>query len=194
MGASLWSFCEIFINTLSRLHLSIMYLQGVLEWMGASIMKLLWNFHQDPISGSLSRHHLSSKLFLPGVLEVIAVSDKHPSEVSVKVSSRSCIRNPVKTPPVLKVYSWILEWHGGSGWTWSWCPISLFLESSRTHSSWWSWRWCQMICIILQKLLWKFYQHLRLGTLSRLLLSSKSLPGVMEDKEVPDERGVGVRY
>ena len=51
-----------------------------------------------------------------------------------------------------------------------------------------------MICIILQKLLWKFYQHPRLGTLSRLLLSSKSLPGVMEDKEVPDERGVGVRY
>ena len=190
MGASLWSFCEIFINTLSRLHLSIMYLQGVLEWMGASIMKLLWNFHQDPISGSLSRHQVVSSWSPFGHCS----SDKHPSEVSVKVSSRSCIRNPVKTPPVLKVYSWILEWHGGSGWTWSWCPISLFLESSRTHSSWWSWRWCQMICIILQKLLWKFYQHPRLGTLSRLLLSSKSLPGVMEDKEVPDERGVGVRY
>ena len=49
-----------------------------------------------------------------------------------------------------------------------------------------------MICIILQKLLWKFYQHPRLGTLSRLLLSSKSLPGVMEDTEVPDEPGVCV--
>ena len=78
-------------------------------------MELLWNFHQDPISGSLSRHHLSSKLFLPGVLEVIAVSDKHTSEISVIVTSRSYIRNPVKTPPVLKVSSWSLEGHGSSG-------------------------------------------------------------------------------
>ena len=189
-------------------------------------MELLWNFHQDPISGSLSRHQVVSSWSPFGHCS----SDKHPSEVSVKVSSRSCIRNPVKTPPVLKVYSWILEWHGGSGWTWSWCPISLFLESSRTwqflmkqevvsddmyhtseasvevlstskirdpvktppvlqvsswshggqRGSWWTWSWCQILEIIFQKLLWKFHQDPTSGTLSRLLLSSKSLLGVME--------------
>ena len=49
---------------------------------------------------------------------------------------------------------------------------------------------CQMIGIILQKVLRKFYQDLTSGTLSRLHLSSKSLPGVLE---VPDKPGVGVR-
>ena len=83
--------------------------------IGIILQKLLWKLHHYASSENLSRHHLSSKLFLPGVLVVIAVSDKHMSEVSVIVSSRSYIRNPVKTPPVLKVSSWSLEGHGGSG-------------------------------------------------------------------------------
>ena len=39
-----------------------------------------------------------------------------------------------------------------------------------------------------------FYQDLTSGTLSRLHLSSKSLPGVLEDMEVPDEPGGGVKF
>ena len=51
--------------------------------------------------------NLSSKS-LPGVqddmdLEMVSDGREHPSEVSVKVSSRSDIRNHVKTPTVLQV-------------------------------------------------------------------------------------------
>ena len=49
-----------------------------------------------------------------------------------------------------------------------------------------------MIGIILQKLLCKFHQDPTSQTLSRLNLSSKSLPGVLEDVEVLDEHGGGV--
>ena len=38
----------------------------------------------------------------------------HPSEASVKVSSRSNLRTPVKNPHVLQVSSWSLGGHGGS--------------------------------------------------------------------------------
>ena len=61
----------------------------------------------------MSRLHLSSKS-LPGVLEDVSYDRDHHSEASVKVSSRSNIRNPVKTPPVLQVSSWSLGGHGGS--------------------------------------------------------------------------------
>ena len=50
-----------------------------------------------------------------------------------------------------------------------------------------------MIGIILQKLLQKFHQDLTSESLSRLHQSSKSLPGVLENVEVPDEPGGGVR-
>ena len=46
-----------------------------------------------------------------------------------------------------------------------------------------------MIGIILQKLLCKFHQDPTSQTLSRLHLSSKSLPGVLEDVEVPEKLG-----
>ena len=49
-----------------------------------------------------------------------------------------------------------------------------------------------MIGIIIQKLLRKFRQDPTSETLSRLHQSSKSLPGVLEDVEVPDEPGGGV--
>ena len=96
-------------------------------------------------------------------LEVVSEDRDHHSEASVKFSSRSNTRNPVKTPPILQFSSWILAGHGGS---------------------WWTLRWCQMIGIILQKLLRKFHQDLTSGTLSRLHLSSKPLLGVLEDLEV----------
>ena len=44
-----------------------------------------------------------------------------------------------------------------------------------------------MIGIIIQKLLRKFHQDTTAETMSRLHLSSKSLPGVLEGVEVPDE-------
>ena len=46
-----------------------------------------------------------------------------------------------------------------------------------------------MIRIILQKLLCKFHPDPTSQTLSRLYLSSKFLPGVLEDVEVLDENG-----
>ena len=70
-------------------------------------------------------------------LEMVSDGREHSSEVSVKVSSRSDIRNHVKTPPVLQVFSWSLGGH----WY-----------------SWWTWIWCQMGANIHQKLLWKFHQ------------------------------------
>ena len=90
--------------------------------IGIILQKLLLKFHQDSTSETLSRLHLSSKS-LPGVLEdmevlmnleVVSFDRDHNSEASVKVSSRSNIRNPVKTPPVLQVSSWSLGGHGGS--------------------------------------------------------------------------------
>ena len=60
-----------------------------------------------------------------------------PSKVAVKISSKSNIRKPVKTLPVLQVHSWSLQGHGGS---------------------WWPWRWCHMTCINHLKLLWNFIQ------------------------------------
>ena len=50
-----------------------------------------------------------------------------------------------------------------------------------------------MIGIILQKLLCKFHQDPTSQTQSRLHLSSKSPPGVLEDMEAPDKLGDGVR-
>ena len=70
---------------------------------------------RDLTLGTLSRLHLSSKP-LSGVLEDLEVvlDDRyHPSEASVKVSSRSNIRNPVKTPPVLQASSGSLGGHRG---------------------------------------------------------------------------------
>ena len=47
-------------------------------------------------------------------LELVSYDRDHDSEASVKVSSSSKIRNPVKTPPVLQVSSWSLGGCGGS--------------------------------------------------------------------------------
>ena len=89
-------------------------------------------------------------------LEVVSYDRDHTSEAFVKVSSRSNIRNPVKTSTVLQVTSWSLGGH----W-----------------DSWWSWSWCQMIRNIIQKLMWKFHLDPTSQTLSRLHLSSKYPPG-----------------
>ena len=104
-------------------------------------------------------------------LEMVSWYSKYTWDASLKVSSRSNIRKLVKTPPILQVTSWSL---GGKG------------------CSWWSWRWCHGTQNIPGKLDWKFHQDLSSGSLSRLHLSSKSLPGVLEDMEVPDGPGDGL--
>ena len=83
-------------------------------------------------------------------VELVSDIRDHLSEASVKVSSRSNIRNPVKTPPVLQVSSWS---HGGH------------------LGSWWTWSWYQMMGIILKKHLWKFHQDPTSVTLSKQLES-----------------------
>ena len=102
--------------------------------------KCLREFYHNLTSVTMSRLHLSSKS-LPRILEdmdlEMLLGKEHPSKVSVKVSSKSDIRNHVKTPPVLQVFSWSLGGH----WY-----------------SWWTWIWCQMGANIHQKLLWKFHQ------------------------------------
>ena len=60
----------------------------------------------------------------------------NPYEASLKVSWRSNILNPVKTPHVLQVSSWSLGGHGGS---------------------WQSWKWCQGARATHRKLPWKFH-------------------------------------
>ena len=135
------------------------------RWEGTFIRSVCESFikiwHQEPCQDSTCTPSLflESRRTWTFLMDLEMVSDgrEHPSEVSVKVSSRSDIRNHVKTPPVLQVSSWSLGGHG---------------------HSWWTWRWCQMGGNIHQKCLWKFHQDLTSGTMSRLHLSSKSLPGV----------------
>ena len=91
----------------------------------------------------------------------------------MKILWRSDIRNHFKTPPVIQVSSWSLGRHWHSRWTW---------------------RWCQIGDNININLLWKFYQDLKSGTISRLHLSSKSLPGVLEDTEILDELVYGILW
>ena len=74
--------------------------------------------------------------------------------------------------PILQVSSWSLEGHGYSRW---------------------SWRWCQGSQKLTRKLYWKFHQNPTSGSLSRLHLSSKSLPGVLEDRNILDGDKGGVR-
>ena len=58
---------------------------------------------------------------------------------------------------------------------------------------WWSLRWCQVTHNIHRKFSWMFYQDQRSGTSSSLNLSSKSLPGFLEDMDVLDGDGDCVR-
>ena len=56
------------------------------------------------------------------------------------------------------------------------------------------WIWCQKGGNKHQKQLLKFHEDLISGTISRLHLSSKSLPGVKEDKGIPNRPGDGIRW
>ena len=76
----------------------------------------------------------------------------------------------LKTPLFLKISSWTLWGSGGS---------------------WGIWR-CGHTCINSMKLMWKFHPNPTSGSLSRLYLSSKSLPGVLEERGVHEEPGNGV--
>ena len=89
--------------------------------------------------------------------------DSSGTSMSSKTPGRLDIRNPVKTPSILQV-SW---------------------------GSWIIWKWFLVTQNSPRKYHWKFHKDWTSGTLSRLHLSSKSLPGVLEDMEVPDESGNG---
>ena len=179
--------------------------------IGIILKKLLWKFHKDPTSETLSRFHLSSKS-LPGVmedinLEVVSDDRNHPSEASVKVSSKIQHQIPCQVstcPSSLFLESWR---------TWRFLTTILMLSDVRQYnkdaflkissrsdnrnpiktqpvlqvSSWslgghgGSWRlfwWCQMLDSIVKMLSWKFHQYPSTETSSRLTLSSKFLPGV----------------
>ena len=106
--------------------------------------EFLRNFHLDP---TLETHPYSSCppsnfmeswrtwRFLMN-LELVSNIREHPWEAT----SRSNIRNPVKTPPVLQVSYWNL----GGQWV-----------------SWWTWRCCQVIGMLLPKVCESFikFQH-----------------------------------
>ena len=139
--------------------------------------KCLWKFHQDLTSETRSRLHLSCKSF-PGVKEDMDIPDEPGDGVRWEGTS---IRSVCETFIKIRHQEPCQD---------STCPPSLFLESRMT----WIWRWCQMGGNIHQKCLWKFHQDLTLGTMSRLHLSSKSLPGVYEDMDIPDETGDSVRW
>ena len=135
-------------------------------------LNLLWKFHPNQTSESLSRLYLYSKS-LPGVLEDMEVMDEPVDGFIWHISSKYNNRKPVMTLPVLQVTSWSLGGH---------------------EDSWWTYRWCYMTCINHLKLLWKFHPNPTSGSLSRLYLSSKSLPWVLEDMEVPDKTVDGVLW
>ena len=105
-------------------------------------------------------------------LEIESWWREHPHKFLLKVSSWSNIRNLVKTLPVHQVSYRSLLGQGGS---------------------WWRLRWSQVGENIHKNLDWKFNQDSTSGTLSRLYPSTKSLHGVLEDREVPDGAGDGVR-
>ena len=165
---------------------------------GTSVQSVCESFikiwHQEPYQDFFCPWclFLESRRTLLIDLVMVSYGRKYPTEATLDVSSRSDIRNRVKSPTVLWVSSWSLGGHGHSWWTWrtvyesfikiwhqepcqdSTPPPNLFLESKRT----WIWRWCQMGGNIHPKCLWKFHQDLTSVTMSRLQLSSKSLPRI----------------
>ena len=66
-------------------------------------------------------------------LEIVSYDMYQPSEVVVKISSNSNIRNPIKTLLVLQVPSWSLGGHGGSWQTWRWCQIHRSILKTFLH-------------------------------------------------------------
>ena len=72
--------------------------------IGEEVLSCLQEIYQDLKSETMSRLFLSSMSLPRFLMDLQMVSDgrEHPSEVSVKVLSRSEIRNQVKTPPFLE--------------------------------------------------------------------------------------------
>ena len=96
----------------------------------------------------------------------------HPQECFLQVWSWLVDKKPVKTPPVLQDSSWSLGGHG---------------------CSWDIWRWCQKGWTIPRNVSCKFEVDWLTKSLSRLLLSSKFPPGVLEDMVDPNTPPCGVK-
>ena len=105
-------------------------------------------------------------------LEMVRGHSKYFREALLKVSSRSNIRKLVKNQSILQVFSWKLEGQG---------------------CSWFKWRWCQGTQNTPGKLYRKYHQDPTSWSLSRLHLSSKSLPGVLKDRDDLDFAWEGAR-
>ena len=75
----------------------------------------------------------------------------------------------------------------------SWLNLSSKSLLGEFGCSWWSWYLYKGTHNISMRVCWKFYLDPTLGTLSRLHLSSKYLPGVLEEIDVLDGAGDGVR-
>ena len=112
-------------RTLSKLY-HVTSLRGVSKDMQVPDItrdEFMRNFHlDDPTSETHQDSNCPPSNFLESWrswrflinLEVVSDDRDHPSEASVKVSSRSIIRNTVKNPPVLQVSPWSLGGRGGS--------------------------------------------------------------------------------
>ena len=178
-------------------------------------MNCFCKFYQLLPWKSPSRLFMSSKSD-PGVLEdrwflrplkLLSICSKMYSDLFLQVSSSFAQKKSIKTLYVLKVWPWSLGgqmipettkiafnmfknvfWPVSANFIKfcpekvhqdSLCPRSLNLESWMT-----GWLLIPYKCIC--SLCWKFHLILTSITLSRLHLSSKCHPGVLEDRMVPD--------
>ena len=87
---SIWNFCEIFI----KIWFVLAVLEKIYSWFGLVRFGMVW---YGMVWSGLRQH---------------------PTEASVKFSSRSNIGNPVKNPPLLHVSLRSLKGHRGSWITW----------------------------------------------------------------------------
>ena len=140
--------------------------------IGIIPQKLLWNLHQEPCQDST----FPTCLFLESSWQKSSWWTWRLGHMNGNILmkllwnlSRSNIMNPIKNPPLLHVSQRSLKGHGGSWITWRCVQMN------------WSQMDPEMVSDEWKMLLWKFNQEPTSGTLSRIYLSSKSLPGVLED-------------
>ena len=72
--------------------------------------------------------------------------------------------------------------------------VHKFQDDWRTWMVLTHWRWCQMTWKMTRKIVYKFQDDWTCRSQSRLYLSSKTPAGVLEDIDVPDTLGDGVKW